>query len=334
MLEGRKILITGITGQIAFSMGRALAASNEVWGLARFSAPDSLARVQHAGVIPFPCDLVTGHFPELPDDFEYVAHLATVQGETLTSDESLRSNAESAGLLMKHCRSAKGVLVMSSAGVYRNHDEPMHPYKESDPLGDAQLPRMPDYSISKIAAEAVARTSARMFDIPTIITRMNAAYGPGGGLPAYHLDRVVAGEPVVALWEPYSPIYEDDICDQLEPLLEAASVPAVIVNWGGDEVVFASDWCNSFSELAGRDVDFRVRDPIPGGRNGAISDPTLRISITGPCKVPWREGMRRMYEHRYPSGPQGPANGPTALNAALSRYQLSGGDRRSSSPPA
>jgi len=41
VLSDRKILVTGLTGQIGFPMARFLAADNEVWGLARFSAEDS-----------------------------------------------------------------------------------------------------------------------------------------------------------------------------------------------------------------------------------------------------------------------------------------------------
>ena len=38
-MRGSKILITGPTGQIATPIARALAAENEVWGIARFTNP-------------------------------------------------------------------------------------------------------------------------------------------------------------------------------------------------------------------------------------------------------------------------------------------------------
>ena len=53
---------------------------------------------------------------------------------------------------------------------------------------------------------------------------------------------------------PYSPIHDDDICAQLEPLLDAASVPATIVNWGGDEPASVQEYCAYFGELLGVDA--------------------------------------------------------------------------------
>ena len=37
MLSDKKILITGVTGQIGFPLARFLAEKNEVWGVARFT---------------------------------------------------------------------------------------------------------------------------------------------------------------------------------------------------------------------------------------------------------------------------------------------------------
>ncbi|KAA1249976.1 hypothetical protein F0Q45_12210 [Mycobacterium simiae] len=46
-MRDSKILITGVTGQVAAPVARALAAGNEVWGVARFANPD--ARADWAG---------------------------------------------------------------------------------------------------------------------------------------------------------------------------------------------------------------------------------------------------------------------------------------------
>jgi hypothetical protein len=43
-------------------------------------------------------------------------------------------------------------------------------------------------------------------------------------------------------------------------------------------------------------------EPIPGATLGVAVDPTKRITITGPCRVPWRDGMRALVEQRYPDG--------------------------------
>ncbi|GMU78947.1 MAG: hypothetical protein AMXMBFR46_17400 [Acidimicrobiia bacterium] len=305
-MRGAKILITGPAGQIAFPLAEHLAPDNEVWGIARFSDAASRERVEAIGVTTRAVDLASGAFGDLPDDFDYVLHLATFQGGGLDYDQALAVNAEGTGLLLAHCRSARAALVMSTASVYRPHDDPHHGFLETDPLGDANSPHAPTYSVSKIAEDAVARTCARLYDLPVVIARMNASYGPNGGLPAYHLDWVIGRQPVVVRWDPcpYSLIHQDDINAQTEALLGAASVPATIVNWGGDEAVSPQEWCAYFGELTGRTPELVVRE-MPGTQRGSVLDPTKRRAITGPCRVGWRDGLRRTFEARYPDGVEG-----------------------------
>ena len=300
MPTDRKILVTGLTGQIGHPVARILAQDNEVWGAARFSAEGSRERAESIGVIPVTVDLETGDYDGLPDDFTHVAHFAAWMGPRPDHDRALRANAEATGLLMQHCRSAEAFLIASTNSVYRPNADPCHRYTESDPLGDPTSPFSPTYSMSKNAQEAVARTMARALGLRTTIARINASYGPNGGLPAYHGDWVAAGQPV-HLRAPgpnaYSPIHEDDLGAQVAPLLDAAATPATIVNWCGDEVVTAEEWCALFGECLGVEPEL-VYDEVPGSQPGSAADPTRRLELTGPCTVPWHDGMTAMLEAR------------------------------------
>jgi nucleoside-diphosphate-sugar epimerase len=309
MLQGEKILVTGPAGQIAAPLCRYLATDNEVWGIARFSVPGSRDEVEAMGVTTRVVDLGDGDFSEVPDDFTYVLHLAAAIGPSTDYDQSLRVNAEATGLLLEHCRKAKAALVMSTCSVYKPNPDPWHRYVETDPLGEAIVPGTPTYAVTKIAEEAVARYCARSLGLKVTIARMNVAYSSRGGLNAYHLDAIVAGKTVNLRNDPapYAPIHQDDINWQVEPLLDAATTPATIVNWGGDEAISAQQWCAGFAELSGRTADVQVV-PVPGSQPGSVADNTKRLAITGPCTVPFAEGMRRLYETRYPNGPDaGPA---------------------------
>jgi nucleoside-diphosphate-sugar epimerase len=299
MLSDEKILITGPAGQIAEPLTRYLAGDNDVWGIARFSDEEARERVDGYGVTTRAIDLASGEFGDLPDDFTYLLHLAADQSGGVDYDRAIRVNAEGTGLLLQHCRKANAALVMSTFSVYKPKEDPSQPYVETDALGDANSMHAPTYSMSKIAQEAVARYCARAFDLPVVIARMNASYGDNGGLPANHLVAALNGQPVVTRWDPcvYSPIHEDDICAQTEALLDAASVPATIVNWAGDEPVSVQQWCGLFGELLGQEIDVQVGD-FPGTQRSAISDNTKRLAITGPCKVPWQDGIRRMVAAR------------------------------------
>jgi nucleoside-diphosphate-sugar epimerase len=297
MLRDEKILLTGPAGQIGFPLAEYLSKENDIWGIARFGDPESRERVDALGVTTRSCDIGKGDFDQLPTDFTYLLHLAAYQGPGTDYDYAITVNAEGAGLLMQHCRSAKAALVMSTSSVYRPHQDPMHAFVEGGPVGGGTSPWAPTYAVSKIAQEAVVRQNARSLGLPTVIARMNASYGLNGGLLTLNLEAVLAGIPITARWKPcpYTPIFQDDINEQLEPLLAAASVPATIVNWGGDEIVSIQQWSEHMGQLTGLPVEVEVEEST-GSHRGMISDPAKRLGITGPCRVGWRQGIRQVVE--------------------------------------
>ena len=172
---------------------------------------------------------------------------------------------------------------MSTQSVYKPVEDPFHVFKTTDALGDVNA-FTPPYSISKISQEAVARTMARVLDLPVIIARMNASYGPNGGLPTQHLAAVAEGRPIVTRWDPctYQPIHQDDINAQLAGLLAAATVPATIVNWAGDEQVSVQEWAAYMGELLGKPAPVTV-NVQPGTLRGSYADVASRVAAAGPC---------------------------------------------------
>ena len=187
-VSGAKILVTGPAGQIAFPLASRLAQSNEVWGIARFGDGKSRERVEAAGIQTRVVDLEDPNWGDLPADFDYVLHLAAFIAPGEDYELALRINAEGTGLLMEYCRNARSFLLMSTNSVYSSDADPAVPVLEEAPLGSGYQPFAPTYSVSKIAQEAVARSAARLYQLPTIIARMNVAYGDNGGLPAMLLD--------------------------------------------------------------------------------------------------------------------------------------------------
>ena len=293
-MEGQKILITGTAGQIALPMTRHFAQNNEVWGLARFSQPGSQEQVEEAGAIPHKADLASGELNGLPDDFDYVIHMAAFMAATPDYDFALTQNAEATGLLMAHCRNAKGFLHASTAAAYKNNPDHTYVYAEGDPLGDSEQPYSETYGVTKMASEAVARTMCRLYDLPTVIGRINVAYGQNGGLPAILLAMMTSGMPVMLKdSEPnmFSPVHEQDMCAHAEAFLESATVPATIVNWGGDQNVSIEDMCRRMGEQVGVEPEFQY---FPVGTHSRAYDSAKRISITGRCAVSWEEGIDDM----------------------------------------
>ena len=291
-LENARVLVTGATGQVALPVALALAEANEVVAIARFKDPGKRAELEAAGVRCVACDISRGVLDGVPSDVDYVCNFAVVKSNKW--DVDIAGNAEAVGLLMAHCRDARAFLHCSSTGVYEAADG--SPQRETDPLGDNHRVMMPTYSISKIAAEAVARANCRIFELPTTIARLNVPYGDNGGWPAFHLALMEAGRPVPV--HPngpsrFNPIHEDDIIATLPGMLAAASVPATIVNWGGDEETSIEEWCAYLAELAGTTATFERTSNTIGG---IPTDNTKRRELVGATTVGWKDGMRRMFE--------------------------------------
>ncbi|MBN2098095.1 MAG: NAD(P)-dependent oxidoreductase [Dehalococcoidia bacterium] len=302
-LKNEKILFAGLTGQIGFPLALRLAKDNEVWGIARFRDEGKKKQLENVGVKTCPMDLGRPEYATLPGDFSYLIHFAVYQEGGLDFDEALRVNAEGTGLLMAHCRKAKAALVMSSCAVYALPEDPGHPLKESDPLHGPQSAHCPTYAVSKTAEEAAARASARQVGLPTTIARMNVYYGEYGGLPPWQFEWMLAGMPVPV--QPgrasvCSPIYEEDIYNHVGGLLAGASVPATIVNWGGDEAVDVRTYCAYMAEITGQKIQFQEAADDPLAARTVVVDNTRRRELAGDCMIKWRDGMRRMLAARHP----------------------------------
>lgn len=287
-----KILITGLTGQVARPIALELAQRNEVWGIARFTNAELRAQLEAGGVRCETCDLEAGDFSALPEDFDVVLHFAVFRSPEPDFDRDLRANAESAGLLLAHTRPARAFFHCSTTGVYQADGDAV--FREESPLGDNHRVMMPTYSISKIAAEAVVRSAARQYGVPTLIARLNTPYGDTGGWPWYHLLMMKAGVPIPVHRDcasRYTLIHQRDILRTLPGLVEAASVPARIVNWCGREHVSIEEWCRYLGELTGLEPKFA---PTERTLESVMTDDRRMRELVGPAEVPWREGLREM----------------------------------------
>jgi nucleoside-diphosphate-sugar epimerase len=254
-------------------------------------------------VKPIQGDYAAGSLDEVPTDFDYVLHVAADVWPK-DAEAGMVANSDGAARLMAHCRTAKAFLHVSTTGVYMQNPDPYHVYPETADVGGAYSGGG-QYAPTKLAGEGAVRAMAIALGLPTVICRQNVQYGgphPNGGMIDRRMDTFVeTGE---AYLPPegtiiLAPFHEDDICDAVEPSLGIASVPAEIVNWGGDELV---DWRDIFEyagALLGKKPNF-IRKAEFGGYPNCYPDPTKRRRIAGPCKVNWKDGIRRSLEVRHP----------------------------------
>jgi len=270
-VSGERILITGATGSVGGPVAVALAGSNEVTAVARFGDAAARTRLESAGVRCVTVDFETTDFSEVPGDYDVVLHFAVAK--TNDFDRDLAANVEALGFLMARVAgTARAFLHCSSTAVYEPDGH--RRFVETDALGDNHraFGFMPTYSISKIAAEAMARYGARAHDLPTTIARLSVPYGDDFGWPLYQMHMLRGGIAIPVHADApseYNPIHIDDI-------------------------VSIEDWAAYLAGMIGLEAKFQ---PTTATIASVACDVTKRLSITGPCTVSWKDGLARMAEH-------------------------------------
>ncbi len=296
-LAGKKILITGPTGQVALPVVEHLAREAEVHALARFSNAADRERIEALGARTIKADLADAASLEaVSDDFDYVLNFAVVKSGDF--DYDLAANAEGVGNLMLRCRSARAFLHFSSTAVYEYAGHA--PRKENDPLGDNHRVMFPTYSIAKIAAETVCRFTAHQFGIPTTIARLSVPYGDNGGWPYYHLLMMKGGVPIDVHPERpnvYNLLHVDDYIEKIPRLLAVATPEVTTTNFGGSEAASIEEWCAWLQELTGLEPVFKDN---PKAFGSLQIDATRMHELIGETRVNWRDGVRRMVQNLAP----------------------------------
>lgn len=288
------VLVTGATGRIGFPIARELARRHRVYGMARCTAKADEERLRSAGIEPLVADVASFDMERLPEDLTHVFHAAAVTGRQSETDwaRTFDTNTQATGRLIAACAQVRGFVFCSTGSAYAYQGR--RPLKEEDPPGVHRG----IYSLSKIAAEAVARFASLDKGVPLSIIRIFSTYGPMGGAPADRLARIRERKEIVLHPDApnnYNPIYEDDYVRLGIRALQVASVPPLVVNWAGSETVSAEDYCAYLGELVDEQVRIRYDERAPWP---LWPDVTLMHAVLGRTTVPWREGMRRMAEAR------------------------------------
>lgn len=234
-------------------------------------------------------------------DVDYVFHCGC-NTDPKTPDIGIGQNAEGTGFLMARYKDAKAFFHMSSSSVYNIPADPKQAIGEDSQLG-GYASYSPHYAMSKQSTEAVVRFCARLFKLPTIIARLDVAYGTKGhgGAPLALIEFMKHDIPYhrAERGDSYcSPINELDIVEQVQGLITHAAVPAPIVNLGGDEVVSMEEIIAYLESITDLKATIETQELATWGMT--VLDNTRRKELAGPCKVSWKEGLLAAMKVRYP----------------------------------
>lgn len=287
-LAGKRVLVTGASGLVAFPVAAKLAENNEVFALARFSDPEQRRMIEQAGAVPVAFDLANPDLSPLPDNIDVVINYAVLPPKF--GNLAYDVNIGATGRLARRYRDAEAFVHGSTGSAYEHQGRLL---REDDPYG-LHHP-VENYAASKIGAEYLLHHLSEDYDLPVTIVRIFSFYGPRGGAITQRIDQVLRGEPVsVYPGEPnlYTPLYEDDYVEKTIGAAGIARVGCETLNVGGSEAVTIQEYCTMAGEMAGKEPVF-----VENSSSWPIAADVSKMErLLGPNKVSVREGVRRVIE--------------------------------------
>ena len=290
-MKGKRVMVTGASGLVAFPVAAELAKDNEVFAVARWSDPVQQRLMEESGARVVKFDLAEKDLSPLPREVDVVINYAVLPPNF--GNMAYDVNTGATGRLARRYRDAEAFVHGSTGSLYEYQGE--RPLSEDDPYGLHSAGE--NYAASKIGAEYLIRHLSEDYELPVTIIRIFSFYGPRGGGVTQRIDQVARGEPVSVypgVRNVHTPLYEDDYVEKTIQCAAVARVGAEVVNVGGTEAVTTQEYCEIAGEILGKKPIF-----IENGRSWPIwADTTKMVRLMGPNKVSVREGIRRTLEQK------------------------------------
>jgi len=174
-LSGKRVLVTGASGLVAFPVARELAKDNDVFAVARYSDPAQKRMIEAAGARAITFDLADDDLSALLKEVDVVINYAVLSP---SNPRHYNVNAGATGRLARRYRECQAFVHGSTGSLYQYQGE--RPLTEADAyeLHSSAEP----YAASKIAAEFLIRHLSIDYDLLVSIVRIFSFYGPRGGI--------------------------------------------------------------------------------------------------------------------------------------------------------
>ena len=287
-LSGRRILVTGASGVVAFPVAKELAKTNEVYAVARFSDPAQKRMLEDAGAHPIAFDLADHDLSPLPESVDVVINYAVLPPQK----NAYEVNAGAAGRLARRYRDCEAFVHGSTGSLYEYQGE--RPAARGRSLRPAQLGRelCGEQDRGGISAQTSQRGLPAAGDDGADLLLLRPARRRSH---ATHRPDRSGIEPVSVypgVRNVHTPLYEDDYVEKTIAAAGIAKVGAEIVNVGGTEAVTTQEYCEMAGEILGKKPIF-----VENSKAWPIwADTTKMVKLLGPNKISVREGVRRMIE--------------------------------------
>jgi NAD dependent epimerase/dehydratase len=265
-LSGRKVLVTGAAGFIGSHLTQALVREGaRVRAMTHYRADASLHNLEHVPSEEFAAleivkgDIADPHFVRRAvNDCDVVFHLAAliaIPYSYVAPTSYIATNVQGTLNVLEACRDEETPRLIHTSTSECYGSAVFTPIDESHPL-QAQSP----YSASKIAADKVAESYYRSFDLPVVTIRPFNTYGPRQSARAVIptiIEQLLSGASRLELGS-LDPVRDlTFVSDTIGGFIAGAKRPKIegkLFNLGTGKAVSIGDLANAIMRVAGVQV--------------------------------------------------------------------------------
>ena len=256
-LEG-DIVILGVAGKMGPTLARMAKRASDgagvkrrVIGVSRFASPGLELQLRDCGIETVRCDLLDRRaLAALPEAANVVYMAGMKFGSTGQESLTWAMNSYLPGLVSeRYCKSR--IAVFSTGNVYGLTPVSQGGSREEEPLNPVG-----EYAISCLGRERIFEHFSRTAQIPMTILRLNYATELRYGVLVDVAQRVHAGDPITVNMGYLNAIWQGDACAMSLQSLRHASVPPLVLNIAGPELLNVREVAQEFAEKLGRPVRF------------------------------------------------------------------------------
>lgn len=253
------VIILGAGGKMGPSLARRIRQATTAAGVdrrviaaSRFSAPESRAELERAGVETIACDLLNRNQLAALPDCDNVLFLAGRKfGSTERTDLTWAINSYAPGLAAERYRASR-VVVFSTGNVY-----PLVNLSSGGSVEtDAPMPRG-EYAQSCLARERLFQYFSETHGTRALLFRLNYAVDLRYGVLVDIARNVFAGQPINLAVACFNVIWQGDANSYALRSLEWCDAPPRILNVTGPETISVRRAAEFFARRFGREAIFQ-----------------------------------------------------------------------------